>query len=197
LGLVPETRASLLLRLKDRRDNDAWEQFLAIYQPILYRMARSRGYQDADAREIVQDVLVAVSKRIDSFEARNQSGSFRAWLSTIVKHQAINRFIRKPQLQGIGGSDFHFLASQQVDPSQGIELEIEREHRRQLFYLAAQRIEFEVTPATWQAFWQTCVVGNSTASVAKSLKMSIGAIYVARSRVIARIRAFVEEHHDS
>ncbi len=103
---TPTTRASLLLRLKDHDDQEAWNEFLEIYQPILYRMARRRGYQDADSREIVQNVLVAITKNISTFAPRHESGAFRAWLSTMVKNQTINLFERQSKLRSVGGSDF-------------------------------------------------------------------------------------------
>jgi RNA polymerase sigma-70 factor (ECF subfamily) len=55
---IPNTRNSLSLRLSDACDAEAWDQFASIYEPLVYRLARAKGFQDADAREIVQEVLV-------------------------------------------------------------------------------------------------------------------------------------------
>lgn len=192
LANPPHTRASLLLRLQNRDDEAAWEEFVEIYQPVLYRMARSRGHQDADAREIIQEVMIAVAKHIENFEPNRSTGAFRAWLSTIVRTKAINQLTRHNKLQSVGGTEFSQRLQQQIDPRVSAEHEFELEHRKQLFLWAAEKVQHAVTQATWQAFWLTCVQDQSPASVAKQLSLSIGSIYVARSRVIARMRALID-----
>ena len=83
---VPETRPRLLLRLRDVRDQQAWSIFLEIYQPLIYRVIRQRRVQDADAREVTQEVLLAVANSIDQWEADRQRGTFRGWLTTITRN---------------------------------------------------------------------------------------------------------------
>ena len=193
----PQTRISLLVRLQNHADGQAWEEFLTLYQPVLYRMARSRGYQDADACEVVQDVLLTISKKIDSFEAR-RSGSFRVWLSVVVRNHCINLFARQAKQTAIGGSEFVRAAAQQPDhratARDAIELELEQQHRHQLFQWAAEKVQADVSPETWQAFWQTCVLDENPSLVARELKRSVGAIYVARSRVLAKLRSHIETY---
>lgn len=194
LAIPPHTRASLLLRLKNRDDEAAWEEFVEIYQPILYRMARSRGHQDADAREIIQEVMIAVAKHIEHFEPNRSSGAFRAWLSTIVRTKAINLLTRHGKLQSVGGTEFSRQLQQHIDPQISAQHEFELEHRKQLFLWAAEKVRDAVTAATWQAFWLSCVQDQSPSSVASQLNLSVGSVYVARSRVIARMRALINEH---
>ena len=80
----PETRASLILRLGDPADDLAWSQFVEIYQPMLYRLASRWGLQDADAREVVQETLLAVAGAIPNYTAKENPGAFRAWLAAIT-----------------------------------------------------------------------------------------------------------------
>ena len=189
---TPETRASLLVRVRDHRDAAAWAEFLAIYEPLVFRLMRRQGIQDADARELTQDVLVAIAKAIERWDPDPARGSFRAWLFRIARNLMINFLSRqKAYHRGSGHSDMQRLLEQQ--PSTGEESALyDLECRRQLFHWAADRVRAEFTENTWQAFWRTCVSGESITDVAIDLRMSAGAIYVARSRVMARLRETVK-----
>ena len=77
---TPTTRASLLLKLRDPRDHDAWVEFVAIYEPVIYRMLKKFGLQDADALEVLQELLLAVSRSVDRWLPGKEHGSFRGWL---------------------------------------------------------------------------------------------------------------------
>ena len=92
---VPETRPSLLMRLRDARDQQAWTIFLEIYQPLIYRIVRQRRIQDADAREVTQEVLLAVSGSIDQWETDPARGTFRGWLTTITRNLVVNFLIKQ------------------------------------------------------------------------------------------------------
>src|SRR6478735_9011043 len=105
---LPETRASLILRLPDAADARAWDDFVAVYAPLVYRLARRQGLQPADADDVVQDVLSAVCRSVETWLARAERGPFRAWLLTIAKNIAINALSRqKPGHRGSGDSELH------------------------------------------------------------------------------------------
>src|SRR5438477_521039 len=97
----PDTRASLIVRLPNAADARAWDEFLAIYGPLVYHLARRRGLQPADADDVVQEVLAAVSRSVEAWIARADRGQFRAWLLTIARNLAINALTRgKPGQRG-------------------------------------------------------------------------------------------------
>ncbi len=106
MPLPPETRASLLLRIQDPADVEAWTEFQEIYQPLVYRLGRSRGLQDADARELAQEVMIAVSGAIERWQPDRQRGTFRTWLYRVARNTLLNQLARQSRReQASGGSD--------------------------------------------------------------------------------------------
>ena len=91
---LPETRASLILRLPDAADARAWDDFVVIYAPLVYRLARRHGLQPADSDDLVQEVLAAVARSVDLWLAKRDRGPFRAWLLRIAKNHAMNALTR-------------------------------------------------------------------------------------------------------
>jgi RNA polymerase sigma-70 factor (ECF subfamily) len=187
---APLTRASLLVRIRDGRDQDAWRQFVQLYAPVVYGFARKRGLQDADAADIMQDVLRSVARAAGRLEYNPSRGTFRGWLYTVARNKIINLLAsnRHNPGRGTGGTD----AREQLESVAGSEWELaeswDEEYERNLAALAMQRIQDEVQPATWQAFWQTAVEGKHAREAGEALGMSAGAVYVARSRVLARLK---------
>ena len=185
----PETRHSLLARLHGERDEAAWREFVAIYQPLIYRLIRGCGLQDADANELTQDALIAVARAIESGAHDFEGGSFRAWLSRIARNMMINYLTRRrPGQHGAGGSDFQRLVAEQpaADDEQATVFDLEQ--KREVFRWAADQVRDTVHPTTWQAFWRTTVEGEPIAQAANDLGLSIGSAYAARSRVMARLK---------
>lgn len=194
----PETRPSLMLRLRDPQDQQAWTQFVSIYEPLVLRMLRQRGLQEADARDITQQVILAVTQAVDDWQPDGREASFRRWLFTIARNLAL-KFIQRGQTsgvgrRGVGGSDMMVLLKSLPEPEHRTVVAFDDEYRNEIFDLAAERAQSEFRESTWQSFWRTCVLGEPIADVAASLKLTTGNVYVARSRVIARLRQIVEEY---
>lgn len=190
---TPETRASLLVRIRDPRDERAWAEFAAIYAPLVRRLARARGLQEADAADLAQDVLRAVAGAIERYDPDPTLGSFRAWLFTIARNLILNLLAaQRRHPRGTGDTDINRLLEQQPAPDADDTALFEAEYRRQLFRWAADTVRDEFRPTTWQAFWRTGVEDEPVKTVAADLGLSVGALYVARSRVMARLRQVIE-----
>lgn len=194
MTLNPSTRASLLFRLRDSQDHAAWVEFVSLYEPVAYRLLRRHGLQDADAREVLQELFLAVSRNIDRWDPSMERGSFRGWLRRVTRNLVINWLkSRERRAQAIGGTDLQAMLEQLPADSGAETIEFDQELRRSLFQRAAERVEREVQAATWQAFWKTSVEGTSIQDAANNLKMSVGAVRVAKCRVLAKLQIAVKE----
>jgi len=193
MSAVPETRQSLLVRLKDRADGEAWQEFTEIYQPLIFRLACQRGLQHADAEDLVQQVLSAVARAIDRWEADPQRARFRTWLSRIASNAIINALTRGRADRATGDSQLQELLAEQPASNEPASELLRIEHRREVFRWAARQIQTEFQPDTWNSFWLTAVEGREVAEVARELNRSEGAVYAARSRVMRRLRQKVND----
>ena len=190
---IPETRASLLIRLRNPRDQSAWSSFLQIYQPLIFRLIRQKGVQDADASEVTQDVLLAVAGAISRWESDSSRGSFRGWLATITRNLVVNYLIRQSRHpRGTGDDQFRKWLEERPDPASVESRFYDREEEKQLFLWAADQIRTDFKEVTWQAFWRTAVEGREVEIVARELGVTTGIVYVSRSRVMKRLRECVQ-----
>jgi RNA polymerase sigma-70 factor (ECF subfamily) len=187
----PPTRASLLVRLRDPRDGAAWTEFVDLYAPLVYGYARRQGLQDADAADLSQDVLGAVAGAIGRLEYDPRRGSFRGWLFTLVRRKLSNwRRAQRVRTHAGGGPGSERLLEACRAP-EAAEAEWEAEWQRRLFAWACGQVRRDVTDVTWQAFWRTFMDGEPSKKVAADLGLSVAAVYLARSRVVARLRDLV------
>ena len=188
---LPETRYSLLAQLAGE-NSGAWSEFLQTYEAAVYRYSRSHGLQDADARDVVQQVLLAVHAIADKWQPSGRAGSFRNWLLQTTHRTSLKVIRGRARLavaQG-GTSTFHKLHEISDDVSEWSDdgPESEREWRQWAFYWVAGKVQSEVQPHTWRAFWLSAVEGLPPGDVARQLEMKVGAVHAAKCRVLARIR---------
>jgi RNA polymerase sigma-70 factor (ECF subfamily) len=190
----PSTRASLLIRLRDPGDERAWSEFTEIYGPLIHRLARRRGLQEADAEDLTQEVFRIVSRAIERYDPDPDRGSFRGWLSRIARNLIINLLAaRRRQPRGTGDTEMHRLLEERPDPTGEDSVCFETEYRRRLLAWAAERIRGTFSEAAWQAFWLAAVEGRPPREVAEALGMTLGTVYQYKSRAIVRIRREIEQ----
>lgn len=182
---VPNTRLSLLCRLRDAADREAWTQFLHVYGPLIHAYARRQQLQDADAADVTQEVLQAVSSSVGRFDP--ERGSFRSWLFTLAHHKTCD-FLSRRARPGLGSGDSAMQEQLQAIAAPEGEDFWNQEYERQLFGWAVDQVRSSFTEVTWSAFWQTAVEGKSAQDASASLGISVGAVYIAKSRVQARLK---------
>ncbi|HTI50990.1 MAG TPA: sigma-70 family RNA polymerase sigma factor [Planctomycetaceae bacterium] len=191
-GDSPLTRASLLVQIRDGTDQAAWKEFVRLYGPVVYGFARKRGLQDADAADLMQDVLRSVSAAIGRLDYDRRQGTFRGWLFTITRNKVFNFLsARRIRPQGSGDTTTNKLLDTHPGAEDGSDT-WELEYQRRIATLAMDRVRNEFQESTWKAFWLTAVEGASAADVSRQVGLSPGAIYVAKSRVLARLKEEVE-----
>lgn len=192
MNSTPNTRYSLIGKLCDPQDVDAWDEFVSIYQPVVFRIARSRGLQHADAVDVTQDVLARVASAISRFDKSKPGATFRGWLYRITRNLVID-FFRRQQKDVLVQVGTPWEVDQSLEPSEEESCEFHREFQRQIFRLAAKEVRTQVQEKTWEAFWLTEVEGLGVEQVGQQLSLSSGAVYVARSRVFAKLRQAAEQ----
>jgi RNA polymerase sigma-70 factor (ECF subfamily) len=176
-----KTRQSLLLRLK-RQENDAWLEFLSIYEEAIFRYCRSRGLQDADAWDATQEVLAAVHNRVDSWDCKESRGSLRAWLFRVARNVAIDTLRRRrKQATASGDSEVGELLAELPTADEKEATAFQLEYRRAMFHWAAEEVRPEVQDTTWRSFWMTAVEGQSAEEVAKLFGLSLSEPFTQRS----------------
>lgn len=188
----PTTRVSLLMRLRDSTNHEAWGEFVLVYSPAIYRFARKRGLQHSDAQDLAQNVLSAVAERVAEWKPDADRARFRTWLARIASNQTITMFRRGKPDAARGGTTAVAVLSGLEDPATDLELNC----RREAFRVLARKVRAEFEEATWQAFWMTAVEGASVEEAACSLGRSAGAIYTARSRIIRRLQELARSEAD-
>jgi RNA polymerase sigma-70 factor (ECF subfamily) len=190
---LPETNLTLIARMKDPVDQRAWQEFVGAYEPFLLRMLIRRGFMDADARDLVQQVFLGVCRSLDQWNSDGIEGSFRRWLSGVTRNTVL-KFLRTKGRQplNIGGSDF---LNQQLElPDSDVDVaKLQQEYDREIFLFVAEQVRREFREQSWQAFWKTAVEGQDVARVAIEQGVERGAIYMSRSRIMARIRSRIAE----
>ncbi len=193
----PPTRPSLLVRLRDHRDNQAWGEFVELYAPLIYAYLRKRGLQDADAADLTQDCLRQVAAHVGRLEYDPRRGSFRGWLFTIVRNR-LHNFQQQPRQLYQGSGDPQVRSMLELQPAGEPEEreQWDREYHLGLLAWATDQVRPRVQEATWQAFWQTAVEGKSGKEAAQALGLTPAAVYLAKSRVMARLRAVIREVQD-
>jgi RNA polymerase sigma-70 factor (ECF subfamily) len=185
------TSPSLLDRVR-AEETGAWDRLVTLYAPLVYSWCRRWDLNEHDIADVFQEVFLAVATHIGTFRKDRASDTFRGWLRTITRNKVLDHFRRlgrEPGAIGVGGTEAQLQLS--ALPAPGVAEEpsaAEEQSERSLFYrgLDAIRAEFELR--TWQAFWKTVVEGRSAKDVAADLGMSAGAVRVAKSRVLHRLR---------
>lgn len=190
---MPVTRVTLLARLKDGSDADAWREFVHLYGPVVYGFARKRGLQDTDAADLMQEVLRSVARHAGKFTYDPSRGTFGGWLYTVTRNKTFNFLAgQRKRPRGTGArttwEQLYAMPDESSDPDGDWELE----YRRRLAARAMDAIKPEFQANSWKAFWGTAVEGRAAQVVGAELGMTPGAAYVAKSRVLARLREEVE-----
>jgi RNA polymerase sigma-70 factor (ECF subfamily) len=176
------TSVTLLDRLRRPGQPDAWARFVELYTPLLLHWAGRLGLQPHDAADLVQEVFVALVQKLPAF-SYDRRRTFRGWLRTLALNKWRDRRRKKELPRAAGPCD----PAEQAAPDEAEAL-WEGEHRRYLLRRALEVMQTDFKPTTWKACWETVVAGRPAAEVAGELGLTENAVYVARSKVLRRLR---------
>jgi RNA polymerase sigma factor (sigma-70 family) len=182
---APETRLSLLLRLRDRDDRDAWTRFVDLYGPLVYGLARRHGLGDADAADRMQEVLLALARGVERYDS--DRGPFRKWLFTVTMNK-VRSFWKQQRQAPAQGADL-----EQVPDTADPDERWDREYRQRLFAAATDAVRPRVDPTHWRVFWLAAVEGKSGAAVAAECGVKVEQVYVIRQRVQKKLADAIAE----
>jgi RNA polymerase sigma-70 factor (ECF subfamily) len=178
-----ETPATLLERLRRPADEAAWARFVELYTPLLYAWSRRLGLQPQDAADLVQEVFIVLVAKLPAFRY-DPHKSFRAWLRTVLLNKYRNRQRLHPEvLLPAGAVPLPDPAGPETADAFG-----EAEYRQRLVGRALELMRAEFQPATWKACWEFVGAGRPAAEVARELGITANAVYIAKSRVLRRLR---------
>jgi len=187
------TRPSLLARIKDTGDRQAWAEFVDIYAPLIYGYALKQGLQDADAADLTQEVLGKVARSAARLDYDPTRGTFRGWLFRVVRNE-LSDFgaARRRHRPGSGDTAVKRRLEEHPAPTDDEIAAWEREYEQQLFARACDQVRRDFQESTWQAFWLTAIQGKSGKEVAGVLGLTTAAVYLAKRRVVERLRQQIE-----
>jgi RNA polymerase sigma-70 factor (ECF subfamily) len=189
---MDETRQSLLLRAQTG-EASAWNNLTALYRPLILGWLNRQGVPAGDLEDLSQEVLLSVVKHLPGFQHSGQRGAFRAWLRTIVCSRTADYWRAiDADTQASGGSGATAALQQIADPDSELNRQWDQEHDRYVLHCLLDLVEEEFEPITLKAFRRLALDGVSGAEAAQELVLSVAAAYVAKSRVLARIRQEAE-----
>lgn len=189
-----ETSDSLLMSVRDPADRVAWDRFIAIYRPMVYRIGRRAGLQDSDAEDLAQRVMISVADAIPNWEKDPQRGGFRGWLNRVARNALIS-LLRSKKRHRVSLDDRESVdqaLSAEAPPEEIIRV-IRQEHHRNRLRWAAEELRHEFTERSWQAFWLTTLGEVSVPNAAEQLSISVGSVYAARSRIMRRLQELARD----
>ena len=182
--VLPATRMTLLLRLRQEPANDAgWHEFVENYGPHIYRWCRNWRLQDADARDLTQEILAKLSRKMRDF-SYDPSRSFRGWLKTVAHHawsDFVESRIRDPRAAGDDADSWELM--QTVEAREDLVRRLEDAFDHELLEMAQQRVRQRVARHTWEAFRLVAIEGLPPAEVAPKVRLQVAMVYVAKSKV--------------
>jgi RNA polymerase sigma-70 factor (ECF subfamily) len=170
------------------RDPEAWRRLMELYQPMVRFWCQRGGVSAADVEDVTQETFAAAAANLDNFHHDQPGDTFRGWLRSIARNQALLHFRRNQgRPQAAGGSDAWQHLQQIPDPAapsaEGESVEMSALYRR-----ALEQVRCEFEERTWQAFWLTAIEDRSPAALAEELSTTPAAIRQAKSRVIRRLK---------
>lgn len=188
---MDETSNSLLANVRSGSDQEAWDVLVACYTPFMRSILLARGIEVGDLEDVMQNVLAVVVRRIPEFE-RQRTGSFRTWLRAICANCLREHFRKKGSdrgRRGTGETKMAVFIQELADPASDLSRYWDEQHDAYLLEQLLEKVRDEFQPNTYEAFRRLAIANDSVDVVSAELGISVNAAFVARSRVLKRLRS--------
>jgi RNA polymerase sigma-70 factor (ECF subfamily) len=184
---MSSTSASLLERIRHDPAASQWQTLVELYDPLIRGWLKRQSVLASDADDLVQDVLTVVARRLKDFEHNGRTGAFRNWLRTVTVN-CVRDFWRSKKREHAATGQVQELLDQLLDPSSGLSQNWDQEHDRYVTKQLLSRLRDEFEPTTWRAFERVALDGAPAAQVAAELGVTVNSVFIAKSRILARLR---------
>ncbi len=186
---MTETSPSLLHQLQDAPDAHGWQRLVDLYTPLMLGWLRRYGMKDSDADDVIQETLTVVFRKLPNFRREPQTGAFRSWLRRITVNCLRDYWkSRKSRREAAGDTRMDDMLGQLQDPNSGLSRVWDEEHDLHVMNHLLTRIRGQFSPQTWTAFERVARDGANPQEVADELGITVNAVFIANSRVLARLR---------
>ncbi len=190
------TSPTLLKRIKNVADEQAWKQFYELYAPLILGFARQQGCSETVSYDVLQETMCRLLRYLPRFDYNPKPGKqrqFRSYLLTVVKSRIA--VLHK------GGAEFISFASDRIAG----ELELSDDKQttpgkqedtlweQYLFFLAIDRVKQKIEPATWRSFEMYVLDRQSAANVANAMRIKTNLVYQHKSSVTRLLKDEVEK----
>lgn len=186
---MKETSLSLLDRVCQQTDSESWDRLVELYAPLLRRWLKRYEVQHSDAEDLLQEVFTVLVRDLPKFKHNSRRGAFRSWLRAILVHR-LHDFWRSRQHRPVATGKTGFLKrlDELAEDASGVSQMWNREHDEYVMKRLMDSIQGQFAPKTWQAFHRQVVDGQRADVVAAELGLTLGSVYVAKSRVLNALR---------
>ncbi len=177
----PTTRPSLLIRLRDHQDHEAWRSFNHLYVPLIFDFCRARGLQEQDAAEVTQETLLQITKSIETFDYQSERGRFRGWVGTIVRSKLVEFHRKRKRMPKLQDTPLEEVSA----TTEGAWNDVWLEH---IVQAALIKVRGRLASQTWAAFQMVWLDHRDPKSVASELGRDVAWVYLAKSRGLSLLR---------
>jgi RNA polymerase sigma-70 factor (ECF subfamily) len=186
---MADTSVSLLERLCLQPDESSWKRFVDLYTPLIRGWLRHYSVKEEDAEDLTQEVMAVVVRDLTHFQHNHQRGAFRSWLRTVTVNELRSLWRARHGPDGATGNiELTRMLDELADPNSSLSMLWDQQHDQHVVDRLMALIQPQFEPTTWQAFRRVAIDGVKAATVAKELGISVNAVFLAKSRVINRLR---------
>ena len=186
---MQDTSLSLLERVSRSADSESWDRLVQLYSPLLTIWLRRFDVQSSDVDDLIQEVLTVMVRELPGFQHNQRTGAFRRWMRTILGNRVKQYWrSRKYRPEAKGGSSFVEQLARLDDDRSDISLIWDQQHDSFVMNRLLEIVRPRFESQTWEAFQRQVVDGQRADKVAAELDLSIGSVYMAKSRILNALR---------